>query len=383
MIDTTAVVEAITKQGFHCQIDGFRHAYSKKVKQDAVLGLDVLFQQLNTPDKESRRMGPSQIAHLASMELRSLQSNECAIRMVEGKTGLPSVLYKYIPADLIYKGATGSLRATQPSSLNDMMECSITPMRNYGANASRYRAMLGAKIKECLGVTLSQGELAKLWVTGSESKELSRIIREYLDTKVGVVSLSKDALVPTMWAHYAQNSGVVVGYDTETLAKIGFDMRSVTYLEMTPKFEPASNDMIRASFVDRESMEQNAAAGKIVLGYQILCSVDLTAFSPDWKSLARLLFVKGKGWAYEQEVRLLVDLEKARDTRKVDRYCNPIKVIDIPSEAIREIFRGPRTSKKDMARAIKEARGENLKGLYERSTSFHSFRIQATGGSHH
>ena len=96
-----------------------------------------------------------------------------------------------------------------------------------------------------------------------------------------------------------------------------------------------------------------------------------------------MLFVKGKGWEYEREIRLLVDLRQTRDIGKTDEYHQPIKVIDVPPEAIREIYRGPRTSKEDIARAIKEARGENTKGLYERGTSFRDFRIQNTGGSRH
>ena len=50
---------------------------------------------------------------------------------------------------------------------------------------------------------------------------------------------------------------------------------------------------------------------------RILCSVNLTTLSPDWRSLARLLFVKGIGWAYEREVRLLVDLQQARDIEEI------------------------------------------------------------------
>ena len=227
------------------------------------------------------------------------------------------------------------------------------------------------------------GELAKLWVTSNGAMELSGFIREHLDSRVGVVSLSRDALVPTMWAHYAQNAGVVVGYDTEALTKLGFDLRSVIYLEIAPVYEPTRDDVVQAAFVDRDSIEREAAAGRVVLGRPILCSVNLTTLSSDWRSLARLLFVKGIEWAYEREVRLLVDLQQTRDTTKTDEYHQPIKVIDVPPEAISEIYRGPRTSEVDVERAIKEARGENLKGLYERGTNFRNFRIQNTGGSRH
>ncbi len=83
-----------------------------------------------------------------------------------------------------------------------------------------------------------------------------------------------------------------------------------------------------------------------------MCRVNLTTLSPDWSSLARLLFVKGIGWAYEREVRLLVDLQQTRDIEKIDEYHQPIKVIDVPPEAIREIYRGPRTA----SRLLKNSR---------------------------
>ena len=325
----------------------------------------------------------SQMAGVVAWQLRSLQSSECAAKLVEGKTGIPSVLYKYIPMKDIGKGAPRSLRATQPSALNDVMKCSIGPMGGPGSDGSSYRAVVGAKLQECLGVTMSEGELAKLWISSNGDMELSGFIREHLDSRVGVVSLSRNALVPTMWAHYAQNTGVVVGYDTEALTRMGFDLRSVIYLEMAPVYEPTRDDVVRAEFVDRESIERDAAAGKVVLGHPILCSVNLTKLSSDWRSLARLLFVKGIEWAYEREVRLLVDLQETRDTKKIDEYGQPIRVIDVPPEAIREVYRGPRTSRADMERAVKEARSENMKGLYERGTSFRNFRIQDTGGTRH
>ena len=166
-----------------------------------------------------------------------------------------------------------------------------------------------------------------------------------------------------MWAHYAQNTGVVVGYDTEALIKLGYDVRSVLYLDIPPMYEPTRGDVVQAAFVDRESMERDAAAGKILLGSRILCSVNLTTLSSDWRSLARLLFVKGMGWAYEREVRLLVDLQQTRDTEKTDEYHQPVKVIDVPPEAIREIYGGPRTSKADVERAIKRSSRREREGV--------------------
>ena len=381
MTDPIDVVEAVAKMGFHCQVEGYQHAYSSRAKDKATLSLNSLHAQTLTLNESARRVALSQMSNVASWQLRSIQSTECATKLVEGRTGIPSVLYKYIPMNLIGKGPPSNLRATQPSSLNDVMECSLG---TWGSrDGSRHRAAVGEKLQECLGVTLSEGELAKLWVTTGGDMGLSGLIREYLDSRVGVVSLSRDALGPTMWAHYAQNTGVVVGYDTDALAKLGFDLRSVTYLDIAPMYEPTRGDMIQAAFVDHESVDRDQAAGRVVLGSPILCSVNLTTFSRDWRSLARLLFVKGKEWAYEREVRLLVELEQTRDTGKTDVYGQPIKVIEFPPEVVKEIYRGPRTSSEDSSRAVTEARGGNTGGLYERTVSFRNFRIQNTGGSRH
>ena len=64
---------------------------------------------------------------------------------------------------------------------------------------------------------------------------LSTFIQEYLNLLVGVVSLSTDILVPTMWVHYAQNTGIVVGYDTETLRALGFELGPVVLLRICPQ----------------------------------------------------------------------------------------------------------------------------------------------------
>lgn len=380
MTNSDDLVQAVAKAGFHCQVDGCHHAFSDQAKQETKLYVDRLRTEMLALEEGERRALLQQLGSVAAWQLRSRQSRKCAAKLVEGKTGIPTVLYKYFPLKRIDKDAAPrNLRATQPSALNDEMECSIAPM----GQGSRHRAAVGAKLEELLGITMSDGELAKLWVTSNGSMELSEVIREHLDSRVGVVSLSRDPLVPTMWAHYAQNSGVVVGYDTEALSELGFDLRSVTYLDIAPTWQPERSDVVQAAFIDREAVQRDAAAGRVVLGYPILCSVDLTTLSPNWKSLARLLFVKGIEWAYEREIRLLVDLEQTRDARETDDYGQPVKLIEVPPEAIKEIYRGPRTSEQEMARVIKEARGDNLKGLYERGTRFRNFRIQNTGGSRH
>ena len=183
-----------------------------------------------------------------------------------------------------------------------------------------------------------------------------------LNPLVGVVSLSTDLSVPTMWTHYALNTGIVVGYDTEVLRNLGFELRQVSYTEIAPMFEPTRGDVIQLQFADRERMEQETRAGRIGNGTPILGTVGLTQLGADWQALSQLLFVKGPSWEYEKEVRLLVDLQETRDTGEKDDNRWPIKVIDVPPEAIKEIYGGVRTSDADLTRAAELARGEDKCG---------------------
>ena len=130
-------------------------------------------------------------------------------------------------------------------------------------------------------------------------------------------------------------------------------------------------------------MERELRVGQNKEGFPILASTDLAEFGAGWKSLSRLLLVKGISWAYEKEVRLLVDLEQARDTGRKDSNGWPIKVIDPPPEAIKEIYGGANTRDVDVERAVQVARGENKKGLFVGHVSSHAFRIQKTGGSNY
>lgn len=378
----TELVEALAKRQFYCQIEGRLHPYSERAKRRALANLAATKMQLSTWSEERRKLVAPRLGDITAHWLRIYQSQECANRSVAGTTDIPDTVYKYIPKGLIGKGAPGSLRATQLLALNDDMECNITTRSDKGLDRSHFRALIRSKVKRCLGISVHEDELLRRSRRYGDLR-LSTFIQQYLNSRVGVVSLSKDLLVPTMWAHYARNTGIVVGYDTEALAKLGFEMRSVTYSELAPSYEPTKDDVIRLLLVDREHMEQRAKAGEAKTGYPILCDVDLAVFGTDWKSLSRLLFVKGASWAYEREVRLLVDLEHARNTGVTDENGWPVRVIDPPPEAIREVYGGENTDDVDRARAVELARGENKKGLFVGRVSAHGFRIQSTGGTRH
>ena len=314
------------------------------------------------------------------------QSDECAERSVWADAEIPGVIYKYIPRKRIGNGAPTSLRATQLLALNDDMECNVSTMRSEKEDDTlRFLAVVQSKLEEHLGVSIEWHELLKRSLAYGDLR-LSTLIQEYLNPLVGVVSFSTDILVPTMWAHYARNTGIVVGYDTVALRDLGFELRPVMYSELAPTYIPQAGDAIELSFVNRELVDSELREGRSSDGVPVLASTNLATFGVDWKSLSRVLLVKGMSWAYEKEIRLLVDLEQARDTGKADENGVPIKVIDPPPEAIKEICGGANTEDVDIKRAVKiveSARGGSKSGLFVGRLSSHAFRIQKMGGTRH
>ena len=378
-----SVVNRIASLGFYCSIEGRHHPYGDKAIRKTVVSLTSTCAQISTWDRAGRKLLISQLGDIVAHWLQRHQSEECARRSLWGDVDIPDILYKYIPKRFIGKGAPDSLRATQLLALNDDMECNVTTMK--GSVQEDTLAFLGevqSRLEGYFGISVPWEELLTRSLRYGDLR-LSTFIQEYLNPRVGVVAFSTDILVPTMWAHYAQNTGIVVGYDTTALSALGFELRPVVYSEIAPTYQPSAGDAIRLDFVNREDMERDLRAGRNREGFPLLARTDLAEFGAGWKSLCRLLLVKGMSWAYEKEVRLLVDLEQARDTGKKD--CNgwPIKVIDPPAEAIRAIYRGANTRKSDVERAVQVARGENKSGLFVGHVSSHAFRIQKTGGVNH
>ncbi len=263
------------------------------------------------------------------------------------------------------------------------MECNVTTMK--GSDDEDTLAFLKAvqsKLERHLGIAVDWEELLTRRTRYGDLR-LSTFLQEYLNPRVGVVSFSTDVTVPTMWAHYARNTGIVVGYDRDALRALGFELRPVVYSELAPTYSPQDGDAVTLDFVNREYMERDLRAGRSGNGFPILASTDLARIGSDWKSLARVLLVKGISWAYEKEVRLLVDLGETRDTGGEDDEGWPVKVIDLPAEAIKQIYPGMKTRAADVERAIQIARGAQRRGLFVGGLSSHAFRIQKTGGTNH
>ena len=294
-------VNRLVARGFYCSIEGRPHPYGQQPIRNTVASLTAVCAQISTWGGTGRKFPMSGIAaHWLQMH----QSEECAQRSLWGDIDIPGILYKYIPKERIGKGAPDSLRATQLLALNDDMECNVTTMKgSEQEDTLAFLAVVQSKLEGHLGIAVPWEELLRRSLRYGDLR-LSTFIQEYLDPLVGVVSFSTDILVPTMWAHYAQNTGIVVGYDTDALSALGFELRPVVYSELAPTYQPPASDAIRLDFVNREDMERDLRAGQNREGFPILASTDLAEFGAGWKSLSRLLLVKGISWAYEKEVRL-------------------------------------------------------------------------------
>ena len=374
-------VDRIMTQRYYCQIEGHYHPCSGHVRLRLMASAIGLIEQLASLDQAARRNLTGSLDPIFDHLRGWHQANECAEKVVRGEPEIPEILYKYIPKDRIGAGAPDSLRATQLRALNDDMECSVATMNTDDQmNTLQFLALVQSKLGEHLGITPEWEELLTRSLQYGDLR-LSTFIQDYLTPHVGVVSFSTDPLVPTMWAHYARNTGIVVGYDTEALRNLGFALRPMLYSEMAPSYRPASDNTIQLSFFDRERLQEQIRQGETPNSFSEVATANLAEMGTGWKSLSSLLFVKGTSWSYEKEVRLLVDLDNTRDTGKKDENCWPVKVIDVPPEAIREIHRGENTRDADVARAVEAARGDNKKDLLVQRVSAHAFRIQRTIGS--
>ena len=373
-------VNRLVARGLYCSIHERHHPYDEQAIRKTMARLTAAYAQMSTLNEANRALTMSNMGNIAAHWLEILQSEECAQRSVWGDVDIPDILYKYIPKERIGEGAPNSLRATQLLALNDDMECNVTTMKgSEQEDTLAFLAEVRSKLEGHLGIAVPWEELLIRSIRYGDLR-LSTFIQEYLNPLVGVVSFSTDILVSTMWAHYAQNTGIVVGYDTKALRTLGFELRPMVYSEIAPTYQPPTGDTIRLDFVNRDHMERELRAGQKREGIPILVSTELAEFGAGWKSLARLLLVKGMSWAYEKEVRLLVDLEQARDTGKKDSNGWPIKVIDPPPEAIKEIYGGSSTRDADIERAVQAARGENKSRLFVGHVSSHAFRIEKAGG---
>ena len=311
---------------------------------------------------------------------RRIETQKWVDQQLQDTLDVPDILYKYIPCCLLQNGCPNSLRATQPPALNDVMEGNITTIKDDPSlDRDEWRVKLSEALKRD-GFLLPTEELKRRMHLYGDPR-ISTVIQDYLARFIGVVSFSRDPLIPTMWAHYAQNSGFVVGYKMQTLRALGVELRKVLYMELAPVYKPARDNVIRLNFVDEEARKRRIQAGDLSPGIPLLnTDVDFVKLQKDWRTLARLLFVKGKSWEYEKEVRLLVDQQTTRIAGEKEGW--PIRVLDIPREAVEEVYVGFNTPR-DSINRIHELVGRERRGWKLKYTTSHAYRMQVTTTSNH
>ncbi len=223
------------------------------------------------------------------------------------------VIYKYVSSERITtclpNVGDGTLRATQPSALNDPFECAI--FKVFEEQSQKEGNIELARILTEINPSSAVGEkdVAEARVRYG-SLFMRELFSRQLSTRFGIVSLATDPRHPLMWSHYTvDGSGFAIGYDLSMLFKLSSRegcLRPVMYR-------------------DKPSM---------VLGYGTV---------GDEGNVNIFLSQKGSHWSYEREWRLIVNLNETVGTGHTDRHEQPINLLRIPNEAVVRVYHTERT----------------------------------------
>lgn len=216
------------------------------------------------------------------------------------------VLYKYVPSGRVLsclpEVGDGSLRVTQPASLNDPFECSgigKTVERDLD-NANLEFARVLTSIHDAKPVSPDDVDSARERFGTLFRREL---LSMQLSHRVGVVSFSSDARHPLLWSHYTvDGSGFVIAYDAQQLENL---VGEGSLLQVRYRSSPPI--------------------------------IDYTSL-PDRENLLALLSHKGSHWQYEKEWRLIVELKDTIGTGDEDRHGLPINLVRIPNPAVKRVY---------------------------------------------
>ena len=150
-----------------------------------------------------------------------------------GMLELPDILYKYIPCKSLDYGLPTTLRATQPSALNDVMEGNImTSMQGKMDRDQWYEIVFGSLKEIFLDDALSADEISRRKNLYGDPR-VSTIIRNYLSRFIGVISFSSDPADPNHvgalckelrlrdWLQHRCNESTLDRSETCTLLAVG------------------------------------------------------------------------------------------------------------------------------------------------------------------
>ncbi len=260
------------------------------------------------------------------------------------------VLYKYVTSEraltCIPEVGDGTLRATQPASLNDPFECAVTPVYVFRdeAEENRQLAEVLTEININNPVVTEDIDRAREQYGSGFTRQL---VVEQLSTRFGIVSFSKQPRHPLLWSHYTTDesgfvTGFVIGYDSKVLSGIAASaewLRPVKYGEKPPP----------------------------IMGPNVVVSPE--------SNLPKLLSAKSTHWCYEDEWRLIVELNKTIGTGHQDGQ--PMHLVQIPNEAVVSVYYTERTPQDKIELISDRLRNKNNRyrvqtprGLVRSSTSY-------------
>ena len=225
----------------------------------------------------------------------------------------PKILYKYMSAErallVLPESGNGTLRVTQPATLNDPFECASKLVSDNPNGVVDVKEII-----EKLKIFSPKGSVSERDLQSSSTvfgtHNWSQLLRKLLSLRFGIVSFSASPLNPLLWAHYADSGkGVVIGYDISILKKFTNEheiLRPVQYQDQLP--------IVSESLVVR----------------------------PD-NGLQNLMLMKSKHWQYEEEWRLILEISGTTGTGQNDENGVPICLCSIPNEAVVEVIVTQRT----------------------------------------
>ena len=270
---------------------------------------------------------------------------------------LPTFLYKYLGSSLSptdnripFLEVDRLIRFTQPTSFNDPFEALPLWSLDNIDDETIEEIFVGLPCQN-VPMTISQREKLRK-IKHAFSKEgirtnpdrykemLSRIARNSAVKNTGILSLSALWDSGLMWAHYTNNEGICIGFDT----KHDFfrnDLDNLVYEVEYPEVRPVAHVSILKG-----------------------------------QGLAEILYkYKAKKWDYEEEYRLVRPLVSSTKIVGTDTKKNPVHLFEVPIEAVAEVHLGPCCTKELRDRVIEWHSGNRHIGFFETVLSDKDYAI--------
>jgi|LakMenEpi03Aug12_release.lakeMendotaPanAssembly.Ray.scaffolds.fasta_scaffold1019667_1 hypothetical protein len=184
------------------------------------------------------------------------------------------ILYKYLTAKKAKKWLIkrNAMLLTPPRFLNDLTEFRIRRVPVDEDEASELFRFFGGGpahlefTERILDTSFADGE--------------PDFLKARLGESYGIVSFSENALNPLMMAHYCENSGVIIGY--ESIDEIHMQGLTARFLEWGPLFKVSYDESVGRNVINK-----------------------------DFGNVAQALASKDKHWDYEAEWRFFGKLALA------------------------------------------------------------------------